>query len=51
MPAAESLISFAAASFVLLIIPGPAVLYIVNRSMSDGRSVALASVAGLSSAT
>ncbi|MGB0147937.1 MAG: LysE family translocator, partial [Ilumatobacteraceae bacterium] len=47
MPAAESLLSFAAASFVLLIIPGPAVLYIVNRSMSDGRSVALASVAGL----
>lgn len=47
MPAAESLLSFAAASFVLLVIPGPAVLYIVNRSMSDGRSVALASVAGL----
>ena len=47
MPAAESLLSFAAASFVLLIIPGPAVLYIVNRSMSDGRPVALASVAGL----
>lgn len=47
MPAAESLLSFAAASFVLLIIPGPAVLYIVNRSMSDGRSIALASVAGL----
>ena len=47
MPAANALLSFAAASFVLLIIPGPAVLYIVNRSMSDGRSVALASVAGL----
>lgn len=47
VPAAEALLSFAAASFVLLIIPGPAVLYIVNRSMSDGRSVALASVAGL----
>ncbi|NBS30447.1 MAG: LysE family translocator [Actinobacteria bacterium] len=47
VPAADALLSFAAASFVLLIIPGPAVLYIVNRSMSDGRSVALASVAGL----
>jgi len=47
VPAADALLSFAAASFVLLIIPGPAVLYIVNRSMSDGRPVALASVAGL----
>src|SRR5210317_1965616 len=28
-------------------IPGPAVVFVVNRSVSDGRSVALASVAGL----
>jgi threonine/homoserine/homoserine lactone efflux protein len=35
------------ASVVLLMIPGPAVLYVVNRSVSDGRSVALASVGGL----
>jgi threonine/homoserine/homoserine lactone efflux protein len=32
---------------VLLLIPGPAVTYIVNRSISDGRAVAMASVAGL----
>ena len=47
MPAADSLLAFAIASVVLLMIPGPAVLYVVNRSVSDGRSVALASVGGL----
>ena len=47
MPAADSLLAFAVASVVLLMIPGPAVLYVVNRSVSDGRSVALASVGGL----
>ena len=39
--------AFAAASIVLLCIPGPAVAYIVNRSVADGRATALASVVGL----
>lgn len=47
MPTIESLLAFGAASLALLIIPGPAVLYIVNRSLADGRNVALAAVAGL----
>lgn len=47
MPALGDLLAFAAASVVLLVIPGPAVLYIVNRSLSDGRAAALASVGGL----
>ena len=47
MPNFDSLAAFALASLVLLVIPGPAVIYIVNRSVSDGRSVALASVGGL----
>ncbi len=47
MPAFDSLITFAVASLALLLIPGPAVLYIINRSVSDGRSVAIAAVAGL----
>lgn len=42
-----SLQTFAVASFLLLIIPGPAVIYILNRSVSDGREVALSAVAGL----
>ena len=41
------MIAFAIASLALLIIPGPAVLYVINRSISDGRSTALAAVAGL----
>ena len=47
MPTLSSLLAFGAASVVLLLIPGPAVTYIVNRSVADGRSVALASVAGI----
>jgi threonine/homoserine/homoserine lactone efflux protein len=47
MPSTEALVAFAAASFVLFLIPGPAVAYIVNRSVSDGRASALISVGGL----
>ena len=38
----------AAAAVLLLLIPGPAVLYILNRSVSDGREAGFAAVAGLS---
>lgn len=47
MPDLETVLAFATASVALLLIPGPAVLYIVNRSVSDGRTVGLAAVAGL----
>lgn len=47
MPTVASLLAFGAASLALLVIPGPAVLYLVNRSVADGRRVGLASVAGL----
>ena len=47
MPALDSLLTFAVASLALLLIPGPAVLYIINRSVTDGRNVAIAAVAGL----
>ncbi len=47
MPTLSSLLAFGIASVLLLVIPGPAVTYVVNRSVTDGRSVALASVAGL----
>jgi threonine/homoserine/homoserine lactone efflux protein len=48
MPSVSTIAAFAAASVLLLLIPGPAVLYIVNRSVSDGRQAGLAAVAGLS---
>lgn len=47
MPGLSTIATFATASLVLLLIPGPAVLYIINRSVSDGRTVGLAAVAGL----
>lgn len=47
MPDLPTILAFAAASLALLVIPGPAVLYIVNRSVADGRTVGLASVAGV----
>jgi threonine/homoserine/homoserine lactone efflux protein len=47
VPTLDTLLAFSAASIVLLLIPGPAVTYIVNRSVADGRTVALTSVAGV----
>ena len=38
---------FALASIALLLIPGPAVLYVVTQSAEQGRSAGLASVAGI----
>ncbi len=47
MPDFNSLFSFAIASVALLVIPGPAVIYVVNRSVASGRPIGLASVLGL----
>lgn len=47
MPALHDVVTFAVASLALLVIPGPAVIYILNRSVADGREVGLAAVAGL----
>ena len=47
MPSLTTALAFAGASIALLLIPGPAVLYILNRSVSDGRRVGLAAVGGL----
>jgi threonine/homoserine/homoserine lactone efflux protein len=43
----EKLILFIVSSLALLIVPGPAVLYIVTRSLSQGRTAGLASMAGV----
>lgn len=47
LPSFPMLAAFVAASFVLAITPGPAVLYIITRSISQGRSSGLASAAGV----
>jgi threonine/homoserine/homoserine lactone efflux protein len=47
LPSCGSLLAFLAASLVLAITPGPGVLFIVMRSVAQGRAVGLASVAGV----
>jgi threonine/homoserine/homoserine lactone efflux protein len=47
MPGPSTLAVFALAALTLLVIPGPAVLYIVTRSVDEGRTAGLASVAGV----
>jgi threonine/homoserine/homoserine lactone efflux protein len=51
MPDLHVLGLFVVASVVLLVTPGPAVLYIVARSIAQGRSAGLVSVAGIHLAT
>lgn len=43
----STLLAFSAATLVLLIIPGPAVMYIVARSAAQGRKAGVVSVAGI----
>jgi threonine/homoserine/homoserine lactone efflux protein len=47
MPETSNLALFAVAAVTLLVIPGPAVLYIVTRSVDQGRAAGLASVCGV----
>ena len=47
LPTWPLLAAFLVASLILAVIPGPAVLYIVTRSIIQGRSAGLASVAGV----
>lgn len=47
MPDPATIVVFAIASVALLVVPGPAVLYIVARSIDQGRSAGLVSVLGV----
>ena len=40
------LVSFAAMAFVLIIVPGPSVLFVVSRALASGRAAAVATVCG-----
>jgi threonine/homoserine/homoserine lactone efflux protein len=50
MPDLSHVYFFAAASLALLLMPGPAVLYILARSVNQGRQAGLASVLGIETA-
>jgi threonine/homoserine/homoserine lactone efflux protein len=46
MPPADRLLTFVLASVVLVVIPGPTVVFVVSRAIAHGRRAALRSVAG-----
>jgi len=48
VPSSTSLLGLVAAALVLLLIPGPGLLYIGARSLSQGHRAGLVSVLGLS---
>ena len=50
MPTPSTIIIFLLAALLILLIPGPAVLYIVTRSVAQGRRAGLASVGGIETA-
>jgi threonine/homoserine/homoserine lactone efflux protein len=47
VPSLPTLALFAASTFVLLAVPGPSVLYVVARTVEQGRTAGLVSVLGL----
>ena len=48
MPDSTSLFAFVVAALVVLLIPGPGVLYVLTRSLSQGQRAGLVSACGLS---
>ena len=46
MPPVASVLAFAVASVILIVIPGPSVLFTVGRALAYGRRTALATVCG-----
>jgi threonine/homoserine/homoserine lactone efflux protein len=47
VPESSTLLLFLGATLLLLVLPGPAVLYIVTRSVTQGRKAGLVSVLGI----
>jgi threonine/homoserine/homoserine lactone efflux protein len=46
MLSSGQLVGFTLASFVLIVVPGPGVLFVVGRALSHGRRTAFATAAG-----
>ncbi|ROR46724.1 LysE family translocator [Kitasatospora cineracea] len=46
MVSADRLLAFAAMSSLLIVIPGPSVLFVIGRALAQGRRAALTTVAG-----
>jgi threonine/homoserine/homoserine lactone efflux protein len=46
MVSADRVLAFAAMSFLLIVVPGPSVLFVIGRALAQGRRAALTSVVG-----
>ncbi|MGY5129149.1 LysE family translocator [Streptomyces nigrescens] len=46
MVSTESILAFAAMSLLVIVIPGPSVLFVIGRALAHGRRTALATVCG-----
>jgi threonine/homoserine/homoserine lactone efflux protein len=46
MMSTDRLLAFAAMSFLLIVVPGPSVLFVIGRALSQGRRAALTTVVG-----
>lgn len=42
----DQVLTFGLAAFIIIVIPGPSVVFVIGRALSYGRGIALASVAG-----
>ena len=51
MPELQTVTVFAVAALLFAVVPGPAVIYIVTRSVDQGRAVGLVSVLGIATGT
>jgi threonine/homoserine/homoserine lactone efflux protein len=51
MPDGSTLLLFTGASLALLAVPGPAVIYVVTRSLGQGRSAGIVSMLGVETGT
>src|SRR5882672_11865191 len=51
MPSTHSILIFMVAALALNLSPGPSILYILSRSVGQGREAGLVSVLGLATAT
>jgi threonine/homoserine/homoserine lactone efflux protein len=51
VPSASTLAAFAAAAFVLIAVPGPNMIYLVARSLTEGRRAGLLSALGIETGT
>ncbi|MBX9393875.1 LysE family translocator [Streptomyces sp. TRM72054] len=46
MVSTDRLVAFAAMSFLLIVVPGPSVLFVIGRALAQGRRAALTTVVG-----